>query len=111
MTPVKGRPSIGGRPGLASGLASSADTNLDSTLQTVLGQIPTDAELKELRFPNERTAFDIEMDSKLNQPWKITNNPAEYFNYDFTEDTWKVRIVIVQVLARPFLSIYPSFLT
>ena len=91
---MKGRQSIGGRPslagpmGLASSALSAADTDPNSP--AVLGKIPTDAELKELRFPNERTAFDIEMDSKMPQPWKTTHNPAEFFNYDFTEETWKV---------------------
>ena len=49
-------------------------------------------DLSHLRFGFTKTAFDTDIDTLPDQPWKKPRvDISDYFNYGLTESTWKVK--------------------
>jgi hypothetical protein len=58
----------------------------------VIGQGDDDA--SKLRFSYRLTAFDTDVDEGQDQPWRKPRvDISDFFNYGFTEATWKVFIL------------------
>lgn len=85
------------RPELPKDITSKADdssevkndNNADQENESGLSS----AELKALRFPFNKSAFDVDLDSMTDQHPAWRNNRVDlsnYFNYGFNEATWKV---------------------
>lgn len=54
-------------------------------------------ELKKLRFPRPQTAFDVDIESLDEQPWRNRNvDLLDYFNYGFNEQTWMVTVSLLR---------------
>jgi hypothetical protein len=50
-----------------------------------------DDELKKLRFVRHVTAFDVDINSLDEHPWRNKNvDLLDYFNYGFGESSWMV---------------------
>jgi hypothetical protein len=77
-------------------------------MATDVGREPADfvnnEELKRLRFSRHVTAFDVDITTLEDHPWRNKNvDLLDYFNYGFNERTWMVRN------ASPFGSSYILF--
>ena len=80
------------RPEIPKDIASTVATAADM-FQKDEPEIPLTAEeLKALRFPYNKTAFDVDMNALIEQhpPWRQNRvDLSNYFNYGFTEASWK----------------------
>jgi hypothetical protein len=56
-------------------------------------------ELQKLRFNRHFTAFDVNIESLPEHPWRDKNvDVSDYFNYGFTERTWLVCYIYICIL-------------
>lgn len=61
-------------------------------------------ELKKLRFSRHVTAFDVDINSLDDHPWRNKNvDVLDFFNYGFNERTWMVNLFSL------FLTIYDNY--
>jgi hypothetical protein len=60
--------------------------------QSAVPLTANEEELQKLRFTKQWTAFDVDISTLPDHPWRNRNvDILDYFNYGFNERTWTVR--------------------
>ena len=90
-TPMKMRPLA--RP---SSTAKASATTADASREQAI--FVNNEELKKLRFSRHVSAFDVDITTLEDHPWRNKNvDILDYFNYGFNERTWMVSGMILGV--------------